>query len=453
MSKRDGRVMLAPEAIRPYFGKPPLLASDLLAASGWTLAQLQEHWCGGSELLPSTMVHPRSRVWGMGYAWSSLVCQSTMVAQCAETGLSQHSLLAEDLDSPEDMSLVAAIATDDVMIFSSRGKAESVAAAEALDDVLAKKNIERHVGKDVNGELNGVAIGIELEDGLRLAPNTHKLVMWIMALGALLKRPALSATQLHALLGVPHWFAQLNRSLYSVFNRVYGVCSLDDRCAVVPLPQQARAELLLFALLAPYLEAGLDRPWAEHVLATDAAPEYGFGLSVAAATSSEARKIGRLPDKSGWYVRMRNDAALNGSLKHRKGQSYRIHASMGDFLTLISQPKRYDSHSGELEAQALVVMARWLSRSPCHHAKRHAVLVDAKAVLGAAGRGRSSAPTLQRALRRLGAYVLASDIVTKYTYVPLESNPADRPSRGLPAVCHIHKRKTLRVMKVHLKHA
>ena len=73
---------------------------------------------------------------------------------------------------------------------------------------------------------------------------------------------------------------------------------------------------------------------------------------------------------------------------------------------------------------------RWIPRSSDRHSRRIVVLVDAKAVLGAAAKGRSSSPALLRLLRRLASLALAGDLLLRYAYVPSEDMPADPPSRG-----------------------
>ena len=56
--------------------------------------------------------------------------------------------------------------------------------------------------------------------------------------------------------------------------------------------------------------------------------------------------------------------------------------------------------------------------------------VDAKAVLGAAAKGRTSAPTFSLQIRRMAAITIAGNFFIKYVYIPSEDNPADAPSRG-----------------------
>ena len=65
---------------------------------------------------------------------------------------------------------------------------------------------------------------------------------------------------------------------------------------------------------------------------------------------------------------------------------------------------------------------RWVLRDKKRHGKRLVVLVDAQAVLGAAARGRSSANTIKREMRRYGALVFGGDF----------GRACLRPERGQP---------------------
>jgi uncharacterized membrane protein len=101
------------------------------------------------------------------------------------------------------------------------------------------------------------------------------------------------------------------------------------------------------------------------------------------------------------------------------------------FTTIVSAKALHRAHSGALEATAVVLLLRWLLRSKDKHAHRVVALVDAQAVLGAAAKGRTSAATLKREIRKIAALTLAGDFLMRYVYVPSEDNPADAPSRGV----------------------
>ena len=64
-----------------------------------------------------------------------------------------------------------------------------------------------------------------------------------------------------------------------------------------------------------------------------------------------------------------------------------------------------------------------------NQSKRLLFLLDAGAVLGAFDKGRSSAPTLFRAVQKAAALQLAGDLVVQWVYITSECNPVDAPSR------------------------
>ena len=115
----------------------------------------------------------------------------------------------------------------------------------------------------------------------------------------------------------------------------------------------------------------------------------------------------------------------------RLGTPHKLGLRKSDFTTVVSARAQYRAHSGALEATAVVLLLKWLLRSPSKHAHRVVALVDAQAVLGAAAKGRTSALTLKREIRKVAAFTLAGDFLMRYVYVPSEDNPADAPSRGI----------------------
>ena len=61
------------------------------------------------------------------------------------------------------------------------------------------------------------------------------------------------------------------------------------------------------------------------------------------------------------------------------------------------------------------------------------MLLDAKAIIGALQKGRSSSRKLGRLLQKAGAYTLACDFAPRFLYVPTRDMPADAPIRGVRA--------------------
>ena len=99
-----------------------------------------------------------------------------------------------------------------------------------------------------------------------------------------------------------------------------------------------------------------------------------------------------------------------------------------------------------LELHGLLLLVRWILRKEGNQHAHATCLVDAKAVLGAAAKGRTSSKPLLRVLRMLAAELLAGDLTLHLVYVPSEDNPADRPSRGFrqratTRRCHLKVKK------------
>jgi hypothetical protein len=293
----------------------------------------------------------------------------------------------------------------------------------------------RLLKKDINWELNGLIVGIALEDGRFVAPNSEQLAAWLQALHALSllsvdKSPSLSPLQMMTGLGIPHWFGQLRRGIYSVFHHVYQHTLLEGTKTVRPLSTGAWAELLLFGLLTPLVEVDLTMGWHSHVLATDASSAFGFGVMRAPATCYEAAELGRLAATPDQFVRVSEDPAARWEENPRIGKLTRLRQNRSDFRTIICSKARFKEPSGALETTAIVLALRWVAKQPRMHGQRHPLLVDALAPRCAITRGRSSAPTLRRGTRQVQALALAANLSLSLVYIPSESNPADTPSRG-----------------------
>ena len=91
-----------------------------------------------------------------------------------------------------------------------------------------------------------------------------------------------------------------------------------------------------------------------------------------------------------------------------------------------------DAHINLLEGHVLVRAAERCCSSLGRVGKQHLILTDSQAVLGAAQKGRSSSPSLNRVPRRLAALSLAYRQLFLFRWVGTKINPASEPSRNLP---------------------
>jgi hypothetical protein len=438
LTKRDGRVLFdqlrLPLELRKFMGRPAVRVQELVDTGGLSLEEVSNFLSMPGPIHPDCKLYPRSCCWPMGFSWSSHVAQSTMLAVCRSAGLREKQVLADDAPAPRCLSHVFALATDDVMEFTCLGAEYATKSAERLDRAFDRVGILKNVSKDVTGDLNGTCIGVDLVAGLSLAPSITKLATLLAALVELCKdphsNPHMAPYNLAAILGVVQWFDQLNRPLFSVLDTVYQFCRLSRPRTAQPLLKSHVAELIMVLCLAPLWEADLTREWLGEVEATDASTTFGFGICSLKCSPLLAKRLGRLSEKRGDFVRLNPDAGSDGERRDRIGNPHHLNLPKCSFKTVLSQRCKHKATPGALEAGALVLLLRWLTRSHWKHASRVPVLVDAKAVLAAASKGRSSARTIQRQMRKLAALTLAGDFLIRYLYVPTEDNPADEPSRG-----------------------
>ena len=463
LSKKDAKCyfdqLRLPSHLRPFFGRPPVRLHELLhhaalmdgaleEACAPLMSELKVSWPALVKADPQ--VFPVSCCWPMGFSWSSFIAQSHLLACCRAAGLAESMALADNRPSPLDMHEVFSLATDDVMHFTQNDPQLSASRMRDLNRAMEDGDVVRNTAKDLVGARSGTAIGIDLDEGLYLAPHAEKLALVLSGAACLPRDLELSPSGMSALLGHYTWFGLLARPMLSCFAEVYHHTRLEGQHSERALTPRSVAELLAFVTLLPLCEADLQRPWSDLIGATDASVDFGFGACVADCSPDRSRELGRLAERRGDYVRL--DRLLAGEdsddepERPRIGKPHRLGLPKRAFRTVLTCRKGYDGHAGALETSALVLFVKWLLRSTKRHAKRTVVLVDAKALVGAATKGRTSAVTTQREIRQLAALTLAGDLHMRYVYVPSEDNPADAPSRGRPsrARCRASRRLGVR---------
>ena len=334
----------------------------------------------------------------MGSAWGSFLAQPTLLAQCFAGGLKRNQVLSDDHLSPYSTRLNFALATDDLLVFARGNQRAAHHRVACVDAAVTKAGIVPHVGKNVDESASGTAIGVDLDDGVFLAPHTNKLFSLIIGLAYFLgERPLATKKHVQAIMGHLCWFALLNRHTFSCFDEIYdAIGSLSE--IEMKLPDCVFREVALFVSLFPWLEADLTRPWQQHLVASDASGSFGFGVAVAPLPEHKVRDIGRHATRPGTFVRLDRSSGYvdDEAPRVRQGKPLQLRISKAAFGTVVSSRYRFKAHSGMLEAHAVTLSLRWILRSVRRHSRRTVLLVDATAVCGALAKGRSSSPTLKR---------------------------------------------------------
>lgn len=433
-SKRDAEtffdILQVPPDLQTWFGQTPVAAGDLCAAMGSSLDSLGSlvDDLGKQQLAAKDLLHPVHTVWPMGFSWSSAIAQSTTLSIVEAAGVGKRHVLSMDQPPPADQTELVLVATDDT-VFAHRDIARGSQTLRQFDASMANASIPRKRSKDITLVENITALGCEISSRPHLAePAADKLHKCFCSLLDVLAKGVASPRAVNGLLGLLQWFALLQRPYFATFNHVYEFVRREPAVQPTCLPLQVQQELAVAFGLLPLLAASLDKPCYPELMACDAAPEFGFGVCAAQCPVSVLQEVGRLAERRGDFVRLHSDNP-EAELQ-RLGTPHRLSLPKHSFKSLISKRACWKAHSGVLEGHGLLLCLKWVARNARKHHKKVVVLIDAKAVLGAAAKGRTSAPALRGVIRAIGAYSLASDSLLRLVYVPSEDNPADAPSRG-----------------------
>ena len=431
VSKRDCRTwfdqLVVDPSIGEYFGRPSILRDELIGAG---LSDAELILFGGTDGAHSYV--PCSRVWPMGFSWSSCVAQETLLSICERSSMGSDRVLANDAPLPLDLSLAFAVATDYLMVFSIDGPGATTSAVRCVETTMDKHGIVRAPEKDIDDALCATCVGVDLVDGTMWWTPGARLWKLLDAAVDLAGSRFGSPGAVAGFYGAAGWYDLLRRSSLSVFHDVYDFASglkAKDWTRVV-VPPGVIQELLLDRVFALFTVVDMRLPYLPFVGATDASTVYGHGAAVANLSLGEIQKISRLCCKGGAHVQLGDGPELSDALLARLGPRHDLRLTLRDFSVVLCVKVDSPGHINLEEANALVGYVRWILRSRARFRHKVVVLIDSKVVIGAVAKGRSSSVPLNRILRRLSALCFAGGLVLRCIFVPTSHNPGDWPSRG-----------------------
>ena len=274
-------------------------------------------------------------------SWSSYVTQEKLLNVCADAGLSSDCILAADLPTPQDLSMVFAAATDDVMIFSNAGPGVTAAAAERLDEAIVSHGVLKNAAKDVTDCLNATCVGVNLENGVQWAVPPECCLALIVCATELAARKEASPEQVLELLGCLRWYDLLRRQQLAAYQQVYKFTMHADSHQQ-PVPGEVIEELLLGTLLGIFWLTDLRKPTLDLIAASDASTVFGLGASVAKMPADQLRRLRRLAEKQGDYVFL--EGTPLSQLPKRLGQAHCLGLKREDFVHVFSVRKPQVTH-------------------------------------------------------------------------------------------------------------
>ena len=372
---------------------------------------------------------PCSKVWGMGFAWSSYVAQETLLGVCTRAGLPNNVALAVGHPIPASERVFFSLATDDVMIFSRHGPGHTLAAAGRLDIAMAKAGIVKHPAKDINDSTDLTCVGVDLVGGRWWWPPALK--MWQLRLGTvgLCSSRRGSSAALRAFHGLVQWFDLLQRGKFSFYDSIYKESEAWDDWTVRDLPSDVLRELACSMALGSMWGVDMSVGHLPFIAATDASSEYGLGGCTAPRTLSSMSSLASLAERDGTYVTLQG--VIDKPRTRSLGTPHNLGIGLAEFTSIFSIRCHDDDHINIRECKALLFYVRWLLRSQLRHRHRVIVLVDSMVVVGAVTKGRSGSRLLNAWVRRIHCLCFAGGIRLMLIYVPSEHNPSDYPSRGV----------------------
>ena len=200
----------------------------------------------------TTSLSGRAPVYGAWDLRGRLLLRRRPFCRFAVAPVCTDLVLAMSRPVPANAPLFFSLATDDVVILSSKGPGVTSEAVQRLDLALAAAGIERHVGKDENDVLNSTCVGVCLRAGRWWWPPAAR--MWSLILGALrlCKTACGSSGALLAYLGVLQWFDILQRGKFSFYTALYRETRVWDDWEERALPADLLREVLCGVLLGPF---------------------------------------------------------------------------------------------------------------------------------------------------------------------------------------------------------
>ena len=408
--------LLLPEWLWPYFALPAVRAGDIDP----TTAQ------------PDSVIYPCCMTLPMGWSHSVYIAQAIhlhILDRCDPAiGLSAANRILTESTSHRriDRLLHSVYIDDNVLIGPDPVQIQN--AMNAIRKQYAKYGLPVKTSKTVLPSADGVEVfGLELHGRhgtLGLSPSKmHRLVnatRYLLSLGYC------TGHQLSILVGHWTWACLVRRESLSIFQHVYRFIQVA-KTRIFQIWPSVRRELLVISSMAPLLFASLQSKWNPIVIATDAS---SYGMGVTATTGLSDKQLRSLAASPG----VQRTSLCTASDVESDEPDMVIPLSIlrtldSSWSVIVSSPWRYQQHINALECHSILVAMRWLLSYPHSVNTRTIILSDSQVSVSALSKGRTSASTIIRVVRRIAALSLASGLCLSYVWIPSQLNPADEPSR------------------------
>ena len=417
---------------------------------------------GGEEIVDlfpnldlDALISPCLNVLPMGFSWSFYLVQSLHVQACIKSaeGTSEDIVLdSRPAPTLEDIKTIAMPYCDNTHVLSLRADSAQ-GGQDSLKKCLEEWGFEMHEELGASTfypTLGGVIDGAEGT----VRPNHDRFWNISFAFQFITKR-AVSSDLVQRLLGHAMVILVLNRAGMGVFRSLYDFAGRGFQKTW--LWPSAKRECLQFVGILPLLFCDMRMGWSNTVFCTDASPS-GFGICERQLDISEVASIGSWherwrykrtsPDE--WNPRQRalgldpfSDISTACSNPHafewadgfsRNEMFEEVPQKILDendwHVAKVGLWKYSHEHITLKEARTVVLAIRRATRTASLRGKKLLLLVDNLALALMLGKGRSSNYGMLRVAQKIGALLLAGQVVLRVRWIPSEWNISDGPSRG-----------------------
>ena len=416
-----------PVWMQPYFALPPLSPSELLECGLPVGSKAPYPMCA---TLPMGFSHAvylaqschQHVVYGSGALdpMDSLLCLTTpLVSETRAT----HGIVIDDFFL---FSLDREVANQRILAVLAAYRAAGFVVKESKV-VMPTSDRVKVIGFDVDGQSSAVSL-----------PSDSQLAL-VQSTLSVLRATTVSGSVLSQLIGRWTWVLMLRRPALAVLQHVYRYCRVAWRRQFTLWPS-VRRELCMLLSLLPLLEARLDAPFFSRAVASDAS-ELAAGV-VAVPIADQFRSqlwrlcsnrhlavkqvSARIAPLSDFALQPDLAAALDFEVAYDSIQS-------AAWRTLVSKPWSAPEHINALELRAALLAVHWVLSFPSSLCSRVFLLLDSTVSFFSLWKGRSSSPALLLILRKVSSLLLAGGVTLQPGWVSSAVNPADAPSRALPA--------------------
>jgi len=423
-----------PQWLQPYFALPPLRPEELAALG-----------------LPPGASFPCCTTMPMGWSHAVYLAQTVhqYILYRSRALHPEDNLLCMLSPTVSHTRVIHGLVVDDFFLFCLCPHL----ASRVFDAVLAAYRQAGFVAKEskiVRPTLDVVkVIGFNIcgRSGVIALPWESQASLVRITL-AVLRAHTVTGTLLSHVVGRWTWVMMLRRPSLAVLQHCYRYCDVAKGGSFTLWPS-VRRELQSMLSLLPLLTARLSDSFFAIAIASDAS-ELAAGVVTAPLTPQLHSQLWPLCSTRHHMVQQ---ARLNSELARAALPS--LAASMPDhadvltsstfdayyacvtampWRTLVSYAWRDEEHINSLELRAALLAIHWvLNRGPRSLGRRVYMLLDSAVAFFTLWKGRSSSPRLLLVLRKINALLLAGGLTLLPGWLPSAVNPADAPSRLLPA--------------------